>query len=117
MRSSLTMFARWGGLSAALLLGVALLLWNPIVTAAAPTCTVVSRTLNLRTGPGVNYNPPLRTLTRGAVLTPLARNAIQPPTMHAIPMRWTSTRTLVRISMPSTLGQQPERTAQARRVA
>ena len=92
MRPSYTVLARWGGLSAVLLLGLSLLFRNPIVTAAgwplaqkaagtpvapatAPACTVVSQALNLRSGPGVQYNPPLRALPKGTVLTPLARNA------------------------------------------
>ncbi|MCX6047098.1 MAG: SH3 domain-containing protein [Chloroflexi bacterium] len=78
MRPSSALLARWGGLSAALLLGFSLLFRNPVVTAApaaAPECTVVSLALNLRAGPGLSYNPPLRALTKGTVLTPLARNA------------------------------------------
>lgn len=92
MRPSFGLLARWSGLSAALLLGFSLLFQNSGVTAAAwpaaqeaagtpaapasaPACTVVSLALNLRPGPGLNYNPPVRVLTQGTVLTPLARNA------------------------------------------
>lgn len=38
-------------------------------------CTVVSNSLNLRPGPGTNFNPPIRSVTRGAELIPLARNS------------------------------------------
>jgi hypothetical protein len=92
MRPSFAVLARWGGLSAILLLGLSLLFRDPMVTAAGwplaqkaagtpvapdttPECTVVSLALNLRSGPGVHYNPPLRALTKGTVLTPVARNA------------------------------------------
>ncbi len=39
-----------------------------------PSCVVVSARLNLRSGPGVVYDPPLRTVTQGTVLIPFARN-------------------------------------------
>ena len=40
-----------------------------------PKCTVVSNFLNLRSGPGIVYDPPLRTVTSGTMLFPFARNA------------------------------------------
>ncbi|MFN8491331.1 MAG: hypothetical protein U0350_27280 [Caldilineaceae bacterium] len=78
MRPSWTLFVRWGVLCVALLLSLVLFLRSLTVTAASvspATCTVVTPALNFRTGPGVNYNPPLRVFTRGTVLTPIARNA------------------------------------------
>lgn len=78
MRPSWTLFVRWSVLCVALLLSLVLFLRSLTVTAAsAPpaTCTVVTAALNFRTGPGVNYTPPLRVLTKGTVLTPIARNA------------------------------------------
>lgn len=39
---------------------------------AAPACQVVAAALNLRRGPGAVFDPPLRTLARGAALTPLS---------------------------------------------
>ena len=39
-----------------------------------PSCRVVSNFLNLRSGPGVVYEPPLQTLTSGTVLIPFAKN-------------------------------------------
>ena len=51
-------------------------------TAAVPTgtpteianCLVVSNFLNLRSGPGVVYDPPIKTLSNGTVLLPFAKN-------------------------------------------
>ena len=51
-------------------------------TAAVPTgtpteianCLVVSNFLNLRSGPGVVYDPPIKTLSNGTVLFPFATN-------------------------------------------
>jgi uncharacterized protein YraI len=40
-----------------------------------PLCTVASPTLNLRSGPGVAYIPPIGSLPQGAQLYPQARNA------------------------------------------
>ncbi|MFQ5943357.1 MAG: hypothetical protein ACE5JF_07375, partial [Anaerolineales bacterium] len=40
-----------------------------------PSCIVVSNFLNLRFGPGLVYDPPLKTLSSGTVLLPFARNA------------------------------------------
>lgn len=77
-------FARWCGLLAVLVFGLSWLFSNPNVTAAtetstpsatAPQCSVVSLGLNLRSGPGINYNPPLAVLVRDMHLTPVARNA------------------------------------------
>lgn len=42
------------------------------LTPAAPRCEVVSAGLNLRAGPGLAFDPPLRALPRGTALTPLA---------------------------------------------
>ena len=39
-----------------------------------PSCLVVSSFLNLRSGPGVVYDPPIQTLTSGTVLIPFAKN-------------------------------------------
>lgn len=51
----------------------------PLATAtpapATALCTVLVSSLNLRSGPGVNYTPPIGALLQNAVLTPLARNA------------------------------------------
>ncbi len=48
------------------------------VPAGAPTevpnCLVVSNFLNLRSGPGVVYDPPIKTLSNGTVLLPFAKN-------------------------------------------
>lgn len=41
-------------------------------TPFAPRCEVISAGLNLRPGPGTIYDPPLRGLARGAVLTPVS---------------------------------------------
>ena len=41
---------------------------------AGPECTVLVPRLNLRPGPGVNFNPPIAALGRGTALVPLARN-------------------------------------------
>lgn len=54
-----------------------LLLLLPQVAAAQAgehLCTVVAEMLNLRSGPGTNYTPPLAKLQRGAQLALLARN-------------------------------------------
>lgn len=44
------------------------------VEAPPPLCTVVTRALNLRNGPGIAYNPPIIVLTTGTRLEALARN-------------------------------------------
>ena len=41
-----------------------------------PRCRVVSRALNLRSGPGVTYDPPLLTLPKRTMLIPLARDLV-----------------------------------------
>ncbi len=45
---------------------------NVTPTNPAPSCEVVSAGLNLRAGPGLAFEPPLRALSRGTVITPLA---------------------------------------------
>ncbi|MCH8878019.1 MAG: SH3 domain-containing protein [Chloroflexi bacterium] len=44
------------------------------VPTVAPSCLVVASALNLRYGPGVAYEPPLKTLPAGTVLLPFAKN-------------------------------------------
>jgi len=44
-------------------------------TTEVPSCLVVSNFLNLRSGPGVVYDPPIQTLTGGTALLPFAKNA------------------------------------------
>jgi hypothetical protein len=39
-----------------------------------PSCLVVANALNLRSGPGLPYDPPLQTLSSGTVLLPFAKN-------------------------------------------
>jgi hypothetical protein len=41
--------------------------------ASSPLCTVVTNRLNLRSGPGTVYEPPLKSLTQGTLLKPLTR--------------------------------------------
>lgn len=49
---------------------------NPPTDIPTPaTCTVVANDLNLRSGPDVIFEPPIRVLSTGTVLVPQARNA------------------------------------------
>jgi hypothetical protein len=41
--------------------------------ASSPLCTVVTNGLNLRSGPGIAYEPPLKSLSQGTLLKPLTR--------------------------------------------
>lgn len=47
--------------------------------AAAPACTVVASSLNLRSGPGVAYEPPITTIEQGVELTPIGFSAVGYP--------------------------------------
>ena len=42
---------------------------------SSPLCTVIASALNLRYGPGTVYAPPIKALSRGATLEPLARSS------------------------------------------
>jgi hypothetical protein len=44
------------------------------ISPGEPTCIVISSALNLRSGPSVDYNPPLRSLARNARFRPNSRN-------------------------------------------
>lgn len=46
---------------------------TPVPT--APVCTVVAASLNVRSGPGVTYEPPLTKLTQGTTLSPIGFSA------------------------------------------
>jgi hypothetical protein len=46
---------------------------------AAPVCTVVAASLNVRLGPGVAYEPPLTTVAQGTTLTPTGYSAVGYP--------------------------------------
>jgi hypothetical protein len=48
------------------------------VEAPAAACLVTTRSLNLRSGPGVSYSPALQVLDQGTRLIPLARSAYPP---------------------------------------
>ena len=51
----------------------------PTVTPGAPICQVVSQSLNIRSGPGVIYNPPLTAVPRNTELIPTAFNGVGIP--------------------------------------
>lgn len=44
-----------------------------------PTCSVVPSTLNIRSGPGVDYVPPLAAVAQGTILRPIAYSAVGYP--------------------------------------
>lgn len=44
--------------------------------AAMPVCTVVAQSLNLRSGPGVAYEPPVMSILAGMALSPLAFSSV-----------------------------------------
>lgn len=46
---------------------------------AAPVCTVVAASLNVRPGPGVAYVPPLASVAQGTTLTPIGYSAVGYP--------------------------------------
>lgn len=46
---------------------------------ASPACTVVAQTLNIRSGPGVSYVPPLAAVPQGTSLRPIGYSAIGYP--------------------------------------
>jgi len=50
-----------------------------VETAATPACAVVASSLNLRSGPGVAYEPPVTTLVRDALLIPIGFSAVGYP--------------------------------------
>ncbi|MBI1878969.1 MAG: SH3 domain-containing protein [Chloroflexi bacterium] len=52
---------------------------NSPEVSAKPVCTVVPASLNLRSGPGVAYEPPLATIVQGTVLKPIGFSAIGYP--------------------------------------
>lgn len=47
----------------------------PVATGTTAQCTVLVFSLNLRSGPGISYDPPLGALPNGTLLQPLQRNA------------------------------------------
>lgn len=47
---------------------------SPAPDASEPTCSVVGASLNLRPGPGTEFDPPIGALLQGAALRPLSRN-------------------------------------------
>ncbi len=63
--------------------GVVVPVLSPITSTATPTptpasepiCSVVSVSLNLRSGPGTEFDPPIGALLQNAEMRPLARNA------------------------------------------
>jgi hypothetical protein len=44
-----------------------------VPTSSSPRCTVAANDLNLRSGPGTVYEPPLKSLSQGTLLKPLTR--------------------------------------------